>query len=402
MQNLKPRQHSFSDKKLETLQRLTFDYFLKETNPENGLVPDSTRQGAPCSIAPTGFALAAYPVGVERGFITRNDAIKRTLTTLRFFWNSPQGPEPDATGYKGFYYHFLDMKTGRRTWNCELSTIDSTFLIAGALTAAEYFNRDTEDEREIRTLADAIYRRADWQWAQNRGVTVTHGWRPETRIHQVSLAGLQRSPDSLRPRSRLADPSVARKELPGMDQRLTSGRSFTVTSFSTPVRSSSISFRTCGSIFAAFRTSTCANKAIDYFENSRRATYIQQQYAIRNPRGFKGYGEYIWGLTASDGPGPASKKIGGKLRRFYDYKARGVPNGPDDGTLAPWAVVASLPFAPEIVLPSIQYFDETFPEMTSKYGFKCSFNPTFSTALKQGMDLKGLLRSGSGPDSFDD
>ena len=146
---VKPREHSFSDKKLETLQRLTFEYFLKETNPENGLVPDSTREGAPCSITPTGFALAAYPVGVERGFITRSDAIKRALTTLRFLWNSSHGPEADATGYKGFYYHFLDMKTGRRTWNCELSTIDSTFLIAGALTAAQYFNRDAEDEHPL-------------------------------------------------------------------------------------------------------------------------------------------------------------------------------------------------------------------------------------------------------------
>ena len=141
---MKPRQHSFSDKKLEALQRLTFDYFLKETNPDNGLVPDSTRQGAPSSITATGFGLAAYPVGVERGFITRNDAIKRTLTTLRFFWSSSHGPEPDATGYKGFYYHFLDMKTGRRSWDCELSTIYSTFLIVGALTAAEYFKRDAE------------------------------------------------------------------------------------------------------------------------------------------------------------------------------------------------------------------------------------------------------------------
>jgi hypothetical protein len=137
MPSRKPRQLSFSDNQLETLQRLTFNYFLKETNPQNGLVPDSTRQGAPCSITATGFALASYPVGVERGFIARSDAIKRTLTTLRFFWNSPHGPEPDTTGYKGFYYHFLDMKTGRRTWDCELSTIDSTFLIAGALAAAE-------------------------------------------------------------------------------------------------------------------------------------------------------------------------------------------------------------------------------------------------------------------------
>jgi len=176
---VKTKQKPFSNRELDELQRLTFDYFLKETNPTNGLVPDSTRQGAPCSIAPTGFALAAYPVGVERGFITRDDAIRRILTSLRFFVNSPQGPEPDATGYKGFYYHFLDVKTGRRTLGSELSTIDSTYVLAGALTAAEYFNRDTEDEREIRKLAASLYLRADWQWAQDGQDTVTHGWTPE-------------------------------------------------------------------------------------------------------------------------------------------------------------------------------------------------------------------------------
>ena len=118
-------------------------------------------------------------------------------------------------------------------------------------------------------------------------------------------------------------------------------------------------------------------KGIDYFENSRRATYIQQCYAMRNPRRFKGYGEHCWGITASDGPGPGTRQVGGKVRYFYAYKARGVPYGPDDGTLAPWAVVASLPFAPEIVLPAIHNLDEHFPEMVNTYGFKCSFNPTF-------------------------
>ena len=120
-------------------------------------------------------------------------------------------------------------------------------------------------------------------------------------------------------------------------------------------------------------------KAIDYFENSRRATYAQQQYAMRNPKRFKGYSERIWGITASDGPGPATRRINGKTVRFYDYKGRGIPYGPDDGTLAPWAVAASLPFAPEIVLPFLHYFNEEFPEMTSKYGFKCSYNPTFAS-----------------------
>ena len=107
---------TLGDVALDKLQRDTFGYFLEETNPRNGLVPDSTREGAPSSIAAVGFALAAYAVGAERGFMTRADAIKRVLATLRFFWESPQGEDRDATGYKGFFYHFLDMQTGRRAW----------------------------------------------------------------------------------------------------------------------------------------------------------------------------------------------------------------------------------------------------------------------------------------------
>ncbi len=101
------------DAELEKLQRETFDYFLYETNPANGLVIDKTAPDWPASIAATGLGLACYPVGVERGFMSRAAAVERTLVTLRFFWNSPQGPEADATGYKGFYYHFLDMDRTR-------------------------------------------------------------------------------------------------------------------------------------------------------------------------------------------------------------------------------------------------------------------------------------------------
>src|SRR5471030_3078032 len=165
---------------LDSIQRETFDYFVHEVNPVNGLIADRNREGAPASIAAVGLALTAYPIGVERGFISRADAAVRTLTTLRFFRNSAQGTDADATGYKGFYYHFLDMKTGKRVWKCELSTIDSTFLLAGMLTAASYFLNESADEHEIRTLADELYRRADWQWAQNGGPTVTHGWKPES------------------------------------------------------------------------------------------------------------------------------------------------------------------------------------------------------------------------------
>lgn len=109
-------------KMLNQLQREAFAYFLEQTNPDNGLVADSTRAGFPSSIAAVGLALAAYPLGVERGFMTRAAAVQITLTTLRFFWNSPHSAAPDATGYQGFYYHFLDMESGRRALDSELST----------------------------------------------------------------------------------------------------------------------------------------------------------------------------------------------------------------------------------------------------------------------------------------
>ena len=176
---MKVLEPSLTDEELDVLERDTFKYFADEVNLENGLVPDSTRQGAPSSIAAVGFALTAYPIAVERKYLSRAEAVKRTLTTLRFFNEAPHGKEKDATGYRGFYYHFLDMKTGRRFGKCELSTIDSTYLLAGALTASCYFNGETKGERDIRILAESLYRRADWHWAQNGALTVSHGWRPE-------------------------------------------------------------------------------------------------------------------------------------------------------------------------------------------------------------------------------
>src|SRR6185503_10628799 len=122
--HLRMSRKPMSNDALERLQRDTFGYFTHETNLANGMVPDNTRKGAHASIAAIGLGLAAYPVAVERAFISREQAAERVLTTLRFFWNSAQGKEPDATGYQGFYYHFLHMDSGRRAWECELSTVD--------------------------------------------------------------------------------------------------------------------------------------------------------------------------------------------------------------------------------------------------------------------------------------
>src|SRR6516225_12001690 len=169
-----------SDEDLGRLQLTTLQYYLHESNPSNGLIRDKTDAKSPSSIAATGFGLGTIPVLVERGVISREFAPELVLKRLRFFRDSPQGPESNPTGYRGFYYHFLDMKTGRRVWDCELSTLDSAFLFAGMLTCATYFDADTADEAEVRRLADTLYSRADWDWARDGGPTLTHGWRPET------------------------------------------------------------------------------------------------------------------------------------------------------------------------------------------------------------------------------
>jgi hypothetical protein len=383
---------------LHQLQRDTFDYFLKEVNPSNGLIPDNTRKGAPASIAAVGLALAAYPVGVERRFLSRTEAIKRTLTTLRSFSNSPQGEQTDARGYKGFYYHFLDLQTGRRTSNCELSIIDSAVLFAGALTCGMYFDRDTTEEHEIRSLADTLYRRADWQWALNGGPTVSMGWKPESGFLPYRWEGYSEalllyvlglgSPTHPLPRETYSawTKTYRWKRLYGYEFL-----------YAGPLFIHQLSHLWID--FRGIQDRFMQEHGIDYFENSRRATYVQRQYAIHNPRHFKGYDEDCWGITASDGPGPATRRVNGIKRRFFAYVARKVPQGPDDGTIAPWAAATSLPFAPEIVLPALKYISEVYPEMTSKYGFKCSFNPTFQdhTAKKQGWVSKGYYGLDQGP-----
>ncbi|MDK1491207.1 glucoamylase family protein [Sinorhizobium sp. 7-81] len=361
---------------LRQLQRETFDYFLNEVNPANGLIRDKTAPNWPASIAATGLALACYPVAVERGLMSREAAVTRTLATLRFFLASPQGLEPDATGYKGFYYHFLDMVTGRRAWQCELSTIDSTFLFAGTFAAAAYFDAAEAREREICEITDALYRRADWQWALDGGTTVSHGWKPESGFLKyrwegyneallLYVLGLASPSHPLPETSYAAWTSTYRWESCYGYEYLYAGPLFTH-----QLSHVWIDFR-------GIQDDYMRAKGIDYFENSRRATHVQRAYAIDNPRKFEGYRECCWGITASEGPGPAMLKLKGIERKFDDYIGRGVPYGPDDGTLAPWAVAASLPFAPEIVLQALDYcIHQARLKMFNRYGFKAAFNPT--------------------------
>lgn len=369
-------QVSNDERRIARLQRATCGYFERMADPSSGLVCDNSRSDSPATIAGSGLAMASYVVAAERGYVPRDRAVERVLATLRFFWHARQGDDRRATGHRGFFYHFLEMESGARLGDCELSTLDSAILFVGALVAAAYFGGENAAEQEIRELADALYRRADWAWMLDAYGAVGHGWRPERGFIPYAYTGYNEalflyvlalaSPTHPIPRESYARwlSTYQWKTIYG-HEHLYAGPLF---------------IHQLSHIWMDFRGIQDAfmrDRDIDYFENSRRATYIQQEYARRNPRGFSGYDAHSWGITASDGPGPAECEVGGRMRRFHAYRARGVPFGLDDGTLSPWAVVASLPFAPEIVLPTLEQLDARYPEMTGEFGYKCSFNPSF-------------------------
>src|ERR1017187_7322529 len=363
------------DELLDRLQRAAFGYFVDEINPANGLVADNSRQDSPSSIAVVGFALSAYPVAVERGWMARADAVKRSLSVLRFFRDSDQSGSPEATGYKGFYYHFLDLHTGGRVWRSELSMIDTALLIAGALTARMYFTANTPEETELRKLVETLYLRVDWRWSQGGAATIRQGWKPECGFLHYGWDGYNEAIILYvlamgSPTHPLKDDCYEAwtatyqwENLYGYDF-LYAGPLF-VHQFS----HAWIDFRGIQDRFMR-------EKRCDYFENSRRATYVQREYARRNPYGFAGYNESCWGLSACDGPIDDMPEAGGVRPRLFGYAARGVPYGPDDGTIAPSAALASIAFAPEMALAAIRHFCEHYPEVINEYRLPSGFNPT--------------------------
>ncbi len=361
---------------LDTLQKMSYSFFTKYINRENGLVLDSTQPDSPCSISAVGFALSCYPLAIEHGLIKRPDALALTLKTLRFFYDADQSGGIDGTGYKGFFYHFLDPVTGKRAWSSELSTIDTALLIAGMMVTAQYFDGENEEEQEIRELTTAIYARIDWRWAQNGQKAIVLSWKPETGFNRIYWLGYNEAmilyvlalgapTFPIGPDAYVAWTSTfSWRRLYGHD--VLYARPLFIHQFSHVWLD-----------LRGIQDDFMASRKTDYFENSRRATYIQQRYAIRNPRKFVGYHEYCWGFTASNGPGP--QVIGSKhnKRRFYGYMARGVPFGPDDGTVTPWAAIASLPFAPDIVIPTARYFEKLIGLYPDSMGLPGSFNQTY-------------------------
>lgn len=359
---------------IDRLQRSAFDYFLIHANPKNGLVADTSLAGSPCSIAATGFALSVYPVAVERGWIERGAAVEAVLTTLRFFQDSEQGNNRQATGYRGFYYHFLDMHTGHRVWHCELSLIDSALLFAGMLTAAAYFTGDDPAEAEVRALAKTLYERADWAWALNKGDTLVMGWKPG-RFLKYRWQGYNEA--IILYVLALASPTFPIPER--------SYEAFTATY--QWIQYEGLDYLYAGPLFIHLFSHAWIDfrniqdrfmreKQSDYVRNTQSAIKAQRAYAAHNPHGFAGYSADVWGLTACDGPSARRRLRDGKRQHFVGYAARGAPFGPDDGTIAPWAPLACLPFDEQAAMSGLQAILHAYPGLLGQGRFPGSFNPT--------------------------
>jgi len=390
---------------LEDISRRTFDFFWETANPENGLVPDRYPSQSFASVAAVGFGLTALPIGVERGYVSREEASNRVLTTLRFFMRAPQGQGAvGMTGYKGFYYHFLDMDTGVRfNEHVELSTIDTALFLVGALFCQTYFDQQNIVETEIRTLAEALYARVDWSWASPRSPLISHGWFPEKGFIEYDWGGFNEAmplyvlaiaaPEQAIPAiswERWAESfSDAWGHTFGKDRLLFPSL------FGHQFNNGWIDFR-------GIKDKFIHSKNTDYFESARRAVYAQQKYATENPLNWKGYDKWVWGLSASDGPADTQQVYQGETRQFASYSARGITTvsytgkrnwALDDGTITPMAAGASIAFAPDIVIPTLRSMRSRYGKILySKYGFLDAFNPSFEfeVPLKHGRVIPGV------------
>jgi len=354
------------DQLLDALQQKAFDYFWNEANPANGLIKDRNQSGSPGSIASMGFGLSAICIGIDHGWVTRPAGQARVLTTLQTLWNGPQaGTVAGNIGFKGLYYHFLDMTTATRTWDCELSTIDTALLFAGVIDCKQYFSTADPIDVQVRTLADQIYQRADWEFMRNFGAGLYMGWKPggngflnfgrwvgynEAMILYILALGSPTHP------------------IPANNWTTwTSGYSWQTWYGYSYVNFPPLfghQYSHCWVDFRYIKDPYMTAHGITYWENSRRATLAQRAYCIANPAGRVGYGADTWGITASDTP--------------TGYRARGAPPAQnDDGTITPSAIGGSIAFAPSVCISALQNLYNTYGATTwSTYGFKDAFNPT--------------------------
>jgi hypothetical protein len=355
--------HAFADDNefLEYVQQVSFDYFWYLGNPTNGLVPDRTMAGSFCSIAAVGFGLTCIAIGIDHGWITREQGTARVLTTLNTFLQGPQGTNTYGNiGYRGWFYHFLDMNTALRA-SAELSSIDTVLLLAGMLDAKQYFNGTNANETAIRTTADAIFNRVDWNWMAQGSNVVSMGWFPGSGFINSSWIGYNEAMIlyclGLGTPTNPLPASAWDAWTSGYQWETFYNLSFVKFEplFGHQYSHCWIDFRHIGDSFMNSHNST-------YFENSRRASLAQRSYCIANPLNHVGYNGTVWGLTACDGPS--------------GYMAHGAPPPlSDDGTIAPTAAGGSIAFTPEYSVPTLRYFYTNYrPRIWTAFGFRDAFN----------------------------
>lgn len=336
---------------LDEVQRRAVRFFWERSNPKTGLANDRAKNGGVddytvASTASTGYALAALPIAVERKWVGRGDAEKRAVRTLRFILDK-------MPNVHGWLYHFVDGRTGERVWNSEVSTVDTSLLVTGALVCGQYFGGD------VQRFANALYDRIEWTWARTNGgaksnkLLVSHGWTPEKgfiendwdsycELMLIYLLGLGAKRDPLPPASWLA---WTRPEV--------------TTAGMTTLAGGPLFMHQMAHAYYDFR-GLRDPLGFDYWVSSANATRINRQFCIDNASKRKTYGPQIWGLNASDGPD--------------GYKAYGVP-APEDGTVSPTGVLASLLFTPALSKSAAREMYARFgSRIWGPYGFADSFN----------------------------
>lgn len=373
---------------LEDLERRSFQYFWEQADPQTGLVPDRARTDASPldekhrdvgSIAATGFGLTALCIAAERGWISPAQARERTRNSLRFFANR-------AYQQHGWFYHWLDIKTGERRWNSEVSSIDTALLLGGVLTARQFFKTD----REIFDLATRVYERVDFRWMLNGDpLLLSHGWKPESGFLKSQWDTY--SEDTILYLLAIGSPSHSisfrswyalwrdRYRYEGYAYFTTIG----VPLFMHQYAHAWIDFRK--------RRETIGSDHIDYFQNSINATLAHRAFCKNLAYDFKSFSDDLWGITASD-----------SAKGYLAWG--GPPRDPDiDGTLVPAAAGGSLMFTPELSLKSLQAMRDKYGQrIYGRYGFADAFNPgtgwvdTDVIGINQGIILLSAENARSG------
>lgn len=339
---------ALSAKERELLLRIEKDtarYFFENAHATTGLVKDSSRPGAPASIAATGFGLAVYGIAAERGWTSRSQAYSKVKKTLKFALTQMEHQ-------RGFFYHFVQPHNGKRAWGSEVSSIDTALFMAGAFLASELFSGE-----EVKRLTEQLYDRIDWNWMRNGTDQLSHGWKPESGFlpyywdsynEHLILQALAFGSKTHPPPANVWN-GWNRLEDEYEGYRVVYAHTGSLFTYQFP--HAYIDFR------------TLSDRGINYFQNSIHAAGANKAFCLHQSARFKGYSQTSWGLTASLGP--------------FGYRAYGARPGLaiHDGTIAPYGAIASLPFTPRESMEALNYYyKELGTQLYGKYGFRDAFN----------------------------